>query len=65
MPVQKFRTPEDARHAQRSVPGSETNVRRMSFVLEFWSRARPKRVPHGVFKYRSQEEADDAALLRR
>lgn len=65
MPVQKFRTSEDARRAQRSVPGSETNVRRMTFVLEFWSRARPKQVPHGVFKYRSQQEAQDAALSRR
>lgn len=64
MPVHKFRTPEEARHAQRSIPGSETNVRRMRFVLQFWSRVRPKRVPHGVFKYRSQQEAD-ADLSRR
>jgi hypothetical protein len=65
MPVQKFRTSDDARSAQRSVPGSETNVRRMKFVLEFWSRARPKQVPHGVFKYRSPEEARDSARSRR
>lgn len=65
MPVQKFRTSEDARREQRSVPGSETNVRRMKFVLEFWSRARPKQVPQGVFKYRSPQEAENAELSRR
>jgi hypothetical protein len=65
MPVEKFRTADDARRAQRSEPGSETNVRRMTFVLEFWSRMRPKRVSHGVFKYRSPKEAQDAALSRR
>lgn len=61
MPVQKFRTSDEARGAQRSIPGSETNVRRMTFVLQFWSRARPKQVRHGVFKYRSQQEAEEAA----
>jgi len=65
MPVQKFRDPDEARRSQRSEPGSELNIRRMAFVLEFWSRARPRRVAHGVFKYRSHEEAQDAALSRR
>jgi hypothetical protein len=65
MPVQKFHSPDDARRAQRSEPGSETNVQRIDFVLEFWSRIHPRKVPHGVFKYRSQKEAQDAALSRR
>lgn len=62
MPVQKFRTFEEARRTQRSVPGSETNIRRLSFVLEFWSRVRPKKVQSGVFKYRSLQEAQDADM---
>jgi hypothetical protein len=65
MPVEKFRSLDDARRAQRSEPGSALNVRRMTFVLEFWSRIHPKRVPHGVFKYRSPQEVQDAALSRR
>ena len=60
MPIQKFRTSDDARKTQRSVPGSRENVRRMTFVLEFWSRVRPKSVPRGVFKYRSPQEAQEA-----
>lgn len=64
MPVEKFRSLDEARRAQRSEPGSDLNVRRMAFVLEFWSRVHPKRVQHGVFKYRSPEEGD-AALSRR
>ena len=60
MPVTKFRSPQEARRSQRSVPGSETNVRRMTFVLDFWSHLRPKKTPHGVFKYRSPQEAQDA-----
>ena len=59
MPVQKFRTPDDARRAQRSVPGSEENLRRLAFVLAFWSRIRPRTVPHGVFKFRSPAEAEE------
>ena len=65
MPVEKFRSLDEARRAQRSEPGSETNVRRMTFVLEFWSRIHPKRVQHGVFKYRSPDEFQGAALSRR
>jgi hypothetical protein len=62
MPVQKFRTFDDARRSQRSEPGSAENLRRLAFVLDFWSRARKRKVPHGVFKFRSPEEADAARL---
>jgi len=65
MPVTKFRSPDEARDAQRSVPGSETNVRRMRFVLDFWSRVHPRKVPHGVFKYRSLGEAQDDDVSQR
>ncbi len=57
MPVQKFRTPDDARRAQQSVPGSEENIRRMRTILEFWSKARPRTILRGVHKYRSVQDA--------
>lgn len=65
MPIQKFRSPDEARRAQRSEPGSETNIRRMRFVLEFWSRVRPRAIHRGVTKYHSVREAQDAARSRR
>jgi len=55
MPVEKFRSTDDARRAQRSVPGSPENLKRMAFVLEFWSRV----ARQGVFKYRSITEANE------
>ena len=64
MPIQKFRSFDEARRAQRSIPGSETNLRRLRFVLEFWSRVRPKTHARGVTKFRSSEDAD-AALSQR
>lgn len=64
MSVQKFRSIEEATR-ERSQPGSETNVRRLTFVLDFWSRLRVGKVPSGVFRYRSPQEAQDAALSRR
>ena len=60
MPVTKFRSLDEARAAQWSEGGSEENLRRLRFVLKFWSRLRPRRVPHGVFRYRSIEEANAA-----
>ena len=66
MPVEKFRSTDDARRAQRSSPGSPENLRRLAFVLEFWSRVHPRVPRPGVFKYRSMAEANqDAALSRR
>jgi hypothetical protein len=59
MPIKKYRSLDEAKADQRSEPGSETNIRRMTFVLDFWSRVRPKTVPRGVFKYRSIEEAQN------
>jgi hypothetical protein len=62
MPVQKFRSSDEARRAQRSVPGSEENIRRMRFVLDFWSRVHPREIRRGVTKYRSRNEGDDDAI---
>ncbi len=60
MPIQKFRSLDASRHSQRSESGSETKIRRLRFVLDFWSRVHPREVEHGVFKYRSPEEAQAA-----
>ena len=62
MPVTKFRTPEEATLHHRSIPGSETNIRRLAFVLEFWSRIHPRKIRRGVFKFRSPQEAREADL---
>jgi hypothetical protein len=65
MPITKLRLNEEHRNVSRAAPGSPANVARMRFVLEFWSRVRARHVVHGVSKYRSIEEAQDAALSRR
>ena len=64
MPVTKYRAHEEASQP-RSVPGSAMNIRRLNFVLEFWSRIRPREVPRGVFKYRSPQEAQEDDRWRR
>lgn len=33
------------------------NLRRLAFVLKFWSKLRPRIVPHGVFKYPVRTES--------
>ena len=58
MPLEKFRSFDEARRAQRSTPGSPENLRRLSFVMEFWSRVHPRTVRAGVFRYRSIDEAN-------
>jgi hypothetical protein len=66
MPVQKFRTSDEARQAQQSVAASEQNIRRLRAILDFWSKARPRKILRGVRKYRSVQEAQqDAELSRR
>ncbi len=60
MAIQKFKSFDHARRAQRSVPGSDMNLRRLRFVFEFWSRLRPQSHQRGVTKFRTMEEADAA-----
>lgn len=54
MPVQKFRTFEDARRALWTAPGDPLLLERMKRLGEL-ARSRPARP--GVFRYRSIEEA--------
>jgi hypothetical protein len=65
MPVQKFRSTDDPLLQERSRSGSPENLRRLAFVLAFWSHVRPRSAPRGVFKYRSIEESQAATLSRR
>jgi hypothetical protein len=66
MSVEKFRSADEARLTQRSIPGSPENLRRLHFVLEFWSRVHPRVARPGVFKYRSIAEANqDIGFSRR
>lgn len=58
MPVQKFRSLEEASAAMRCEPRSEEHLRRLRFSYEFWSRVRPVTFPRGVRRYRSIEDAD-------
>ena len=58
MPIQKFRTLEEASLALRTVPGSDANVSRLRFSYSFWSRVNPRVVTRGVRKYRSAEAAE-------
>ena len=57
MPIEKFRTLEEASLALRSVPGSKEHLKRLRFSYSFWSRLRPTVAMQGVRKYRSPEEA--------
>ena len=54
MPVQKFRSFEDARRALWMTPGDPLILERMKRLGEL-AHGRPTR--HGVFRYRSIEEA--------
>jgi len=60
MPVQKFRSLDEARKALWSEGGSPENLRRLRFSYEFWSRVHPRQFPRGVWKYRSLQEANRA-----
>ena len=54
MPVQKFRTFEDARRALWMTPGDPLILERMQRLGEL---AHPRPVRHGVFRYRTIQEA--------
>ena len=54
MPVQKFRTFEEARRALWTTAGDPVTLERMKRLGEL---GRPRSVPTGVFRYRSIEEA--------
>jgi len=57
MPVQKFRSFEEARAALWTQPGSEQTIATLRSLLNLWNRLRPMRFRPGVYRYRSIDEA--------
>lgn len=58
MPVQRFRTHEEARRALWIAPGDPRIPRKLQGWLELWVHLYPLDRPRGVFKFRSIEEAN-------
>ena len=58
MPIQKFRNLDDARQALWVRPGQPDLVSRIKSLWAFSSRLVLRRIPRGVRKFRSIEEAN-------
>lgn len=57
MPVQKFRSFEEAREALWGEAGDPRHLRRVAWLWAFSDLLRPVRFPRGVHRYASIEEA--------
>ena len=60
MPVQKFRSFEEAREALWGEPGDPGYLRQIAWLWAFSARVAPRRYPKGVHRYRSIGEANRA-----
>ncbi len=60
MPVQKFRSLDEARDALWGDPRDPTYLRRVAWLWRFAEEVAPRRFPRGVHRYRSIEEANRA-----
>lgn len=58
MPVQKFRSFEEAREALWGDPGDPAYLRRVAWLWAFSDRLYPRRFPRGVYRFASIEEAN-------
>jgi len=58
MPVQKFRSFEEARDALWSEPGTTEHSKRMAWVWSFARRLSPPSFPRGVYRHASIEDAN-------
>jgi hypothetical protein len=58
MPVQKFRSFEEAREALWGDPRDPEYFRRLAWLWAFSDWLAPKRFPHGVYRFKSIEEAN-------
>jgi len=58
MPVQRFRSFEEAREALWGDPGDPEYLRQISWLWAFADRLYPRRFPRGVYRYTSIEEAN-------
>lgn len=57
MPIQKFRTFEEAREALWGRPGDPQHLKRIAWLWAFSQRIRPARPRPGVKRFRSLQEA--------
>ena len=62
MPVQKFRSFDSAREALWGDPSEPGYFRRMAWLWAFSDWLSPKTFPHGVYRFRSIEEANHQRL---
>lgn len=60
MPVQKFRSLEEAERALWTKGGSEENLRRLSWLYRLSADPGKRPIQRGVQRYRSNEEANSA-----
>jgi hypothetical protein len=58
MPVQKFRSFDEAREALWGEPGEPGYLRRIAWLWAFADRLYPRRFPRGVHRFASIEEAN-------
>ena len=58
MPVSKFRTYEEAEKALWNFEPDEAYFQRVVRLFEFAQKLNPVHYPHGVFKYKSIEDAN-------
>ena len=73
MPVQKFRSLDEAQQALWGDPTHPSHLLRVAWLWRLGSQLAPRRYPRGVHRYRSIEEANrvreswerDAALVAR
>lgn len=60
MPVEKFRSFEEAREALWGEPGDPAYLRRIAWLWAFAERVAPRRYPPGVHRYESIDAANRA-----
>lgn len=59
MPVERFRTFEEAKEALWILQPDETYFRQLSVLWRFANRLSPVKFPRGVFKFKTIEEANE------
>jgi len=61
MPLQKFKTPEEAEKALICRKPDAAYFERLARLYQLSDELSPRKYPRGIFKYRSIEEANDEA----
>ena len=58
MPIQKFRSFDEAREALWGEAGDPAHLRRVAWLWAFSDRLYPMRIPRGLYRFESIEEAN-------